>query len=148
MEHTIKTPFGEITYSLDDRISLPQGIPGFEDARHAIWVSLEEYEPLKWLVLELDEPVVLPLLDPFILASDYHPDITEGQFNLLETENPEAVAVFCVATPRKEQLPTINLRSPVLINPEKQVAIQVILDDEELPIRYHWEASTLGKAAC
>lgn len=142
---TLQTPLGEIEYGEDDRISLPNGIPGFEDTDYALWLSRPEYEPIQWLILERSDGIALPLLDPFPLVEGYTPDIPDEAVELLDAESDD-VLVYCVATPRQGQPPTINLRSPVVINPEKRLAIQVILSNEEYDIRYDWADAPAEKA--
>lgn len=136
----IVTPLGEIKYQDKDRIFLPRGIPGFEDVRYAVWLALPEYEPVKWIVLENEQANTLPLFDPFLVLADYNPMITEEDTELLEPDSPDDLAVLSVMTPRENEPPTLNLRSPLVINVKKQIAVQVILEDESLPIRYAWKS--------
>jgi len=142
---TIDTPLGTIEYQDKDRIYLPRGIPGFERVRYAIWLALPEYEPIKWIVLENEQANSLPLFDPFLVLSDYDPVITEDELELLEPESPDDLAILCVMTPRENQAPTLNLRSPIVINARKQIAVQVILRDETLPIRYEWNKTAAAE---
>jgi len=144
---TLRTPLGEIEYGPEDRIALPKGIPGFEDVNYALWVSNPEYEPVKWLILEREEGVALPLLDPFIVVEDYTPEIPDDAVDILEAEVAEDLLVYCVATPRPGQPPTVNLRSPVVINVQNQHAVQVILKNENYPVRYDWRAAAQEKTA-
>lgn len=138
MTETIHTPIGDIEYKKEDRIQLPRGIPGFEDARYAIWVSDEEFDPIKWFILEREESVALPLLDPFLVLDRYEMSLPDDAVDTLEPDTAEDLALMCVAHPRENAPPTLNLRSPIVINPSKRIALQVILQDESLPIRYDW----------
>jgi len=142
---TIDTPLGTIEYQDKDRIFLPRGIPGFESVRYAIWLALPEYEPIKWFILENEHANALPLFDPFLVLSDYDPVITDEEVELLEPESPDDLAILCVMTPRENQAPTLNLRSPIVVNARKQIAVQVILQDETLPIRYEWDKSSANE---
>jgi len=131
-----QTPLGEIEYSENNRITLPKGLPGFESAQFAVWLSSPEHDPIKWFVLEDYDDAVLPLIDPFLIVSDYEPHIPEQIVEILEMESPDNLAVMCVVTSRKAKVPTVNLRSPIVINAAKRIALQVILDDGSFPIRY------------
>lgn len=142
---TIDTPLGTIEYQDKDRIFLPRGIPGFESVQYAIWLALPEYEPIKWIILENERANALPLFDPFLVLSDYDPVITDEEVELLEPESPDDLAILCVMTPRENQAPTLNLRSPIVINARKQIAVQVILQDETMPIRYEWDTSSASE---
>ncbi len=136
MNYIKQTPLGKIEYSENNRITLPKGLPGFESAQFAVWFSSPEHDPIKWFIIEDYDDAVLPLIDPFLVVSDYEPYIPEQIVEILEIESPDNLAVMCVATPRKEEVPTVNLRSPIVINAVKKIALQVILDDDSLPIRY------------
>jgi len=144
MTQTIQTSIGEIEYNQEDRITLPRGIPGFEDAQYAIWVSAEEYDPIKWLIIERDFGVALPLLDPFLVVDNYDTTLPEEAVEELAPDSMEELALMCVAHPRENEPPTVNLRSPVVINTQKRIALQVILDDDRLPIRYDWTKQENG----
>lgn len=148
MKHTLETPLGNIEYTDSDRIALPRGLPGFESARSAIWYTSPQYDPIKWFLLEDQNGAVLPLIDPFLITNNYEPVIQDQFVELLEVQSVEEVAVLCVATPKKEQPPTINLRSPIVINAAKRIAVQVILEDESLPVRYTWDPANKEAAPC
>ena len=144
MAQTIQTSIGEIQYESEDRLTLPRGIPGFEDAQHAIWVSAPEYDPIKWLVIERDFGVALPLLDPYLVVEHYDTTLPEEAIEALESNSMDELALLCVAHPRENAPPTVNLRSPVVINTQKRIALQVILADDSLPIRYDWTRAENG----
>lgn len=147
-KHTLETPFGTVEYAEEDQILLPRGLPGFESVRTAIWYTSPEYDPIKWFLLKDQNGAVLPLIDPFLVTQNYEPVIPDPIEELLEVQSPEEVAVLCVATPKKDQPPTINLRSPIVINVVKHVAVQVILEDESWPIRYTWDPAGIEAAPC
>jgi len=148
MKYTIDTPLGNIECSEENRISLPRGLPGFEAARIGVWFSSPEYDPIKWLLLEDQDGALLPLIDPFLITQDYEPVVPDHIVELLDIDSTESVAVMCVANPRKNQPPTVNLRSPIVINAAKKKATQIILDDESLPVRYSWNSAAEKANTC
>ncbi len=148
MKFTVDTPLGNIEYSEENRISLPRGLPGFETARIGVWFASPEYDPIKWLLLEDEDGALLPLIDPFLIRQEYEPVVPDHIVELLEIDSAESVAVMCVATPRKNQPPTVNLRSPIIINAAKRKATQIILGDESLPIRFSWNPEAEEASQC
>jgi flagellar assembly factor FliW len=85
----------------------------------------------------LDDPdlrfVVVP---PGLFFPDYAPEITEATALQLRAETADDLVALVVVT-LGEGLSdaTANLLAPVLVNPGKRLAAQVVLDDPGLPLR-------------
>ena len=59
--HAFETKLlGEINYDEDDVIQFPHGLPGFDDFRHFVAVTLEHTDPLVFLQSLEDAPCVSP----------------------------------------------------------------------------------------
>lgn len=85
----------------------------------------------------LDDPelrfVVVP---PGPFFADYAPEITEATAAELEaTTAEELVALVVVTLGDGLAEATANLLAPVLVNPARRLAAQVVLDDATLPLR-------------
>ena len=85
----------------------------------------------------LDDPelrfVVVP---PGLFFPDYAPEITDATARQLRAETADDLVALVVVT-LGEGLSdaTANLLAPVLVNPDKRLAAQVVLDDASLPLR-------------
>lgn len=74
------------------------------------------------------------LIDPEPYFPGYAPSVDEAVLSLLAPEG-SPVAVLAVVNPGADaEPPTVNLLAPVLVNLERGVAAQVVLDDD-FPLR-------------
>jgi flagellar assembly factor FliW len=85
----------------------------------------------------LDDPelrfVVVP---PGLFFPDYAPEINEATAEDLQAESEEDLVALVVVTLGEGLADaTANLLAPVLLNPNKRLAAQVVLDDASLPLR-------------
>ena len=130
---TVKTrDFGAI--ELDDKAVLEFATPifGFDKLRRYVVLSDEEMGAgLFWLQALEDEEVCFILLDPLDLGLDYFPEVPADAPKEL---GQEPVVRVIAVVPQDFKDTTVNLKSPILINPKTQRAAQVILD-ADYPIR-------------
>jgi flagellar assembly factor FliW len=129
-----KTRLGEYEINEDEIITFPKGVPGFEELRKFIIISLPETEPIKWLVSIEDESVAFPIIDPWLVLEDYEVDLSNQDLELLQVQDPADIIVWGIVTIpfEKPNEATINLKAPVVINVKKGLGLQVILDKYEL----------------
>jgi flagellar assembly factor FliW len=129
--------FGEIEYHEGRVITMSEGLVGFEDQTRFILVEAKDYEPFL-LLISVDEPEIgFPLIPAIYADPKYSPSLSADELALLGGEEIlKEYAVLLVATIGNNQSETTaNLRAPVFINPEKRVGRQVILTDDQYPVR-------------
>ena len=114
-------------------IVFEEGIIGVSRARR---FQLLEREGSQLRVLRsLDiEGFALPVVDPNLVDPDYRPQISHRVARALGLTREEDVLLLSVATLEPDG-PVANLRAPMIINVEKRVGAQVILDDRTQPLR-------------
>jgi hypothetical protein len=80
----------------------------------------------------VDEPsLAFVIVDPFTFFPDYEVLLSREDLEALEATELGNLAVFSVVViPENPEDMTANLRGPVLINVEKKIARQVVLNDE------------------
>ncbi|HEU24293.1 MAG: flagellar assembly protein FliW [Mesoaciditoga sp.] len=128
-----ETKVGTFDISEENVINFKNGIPGFENLRKFAVISLAETEPIKWLVSLEDKNIALPVVDPWIAFSDYSINLNQSVLDELENPAKEHVLVFCVIS-LKEPV-TINLIAPIIINLEKGIGMQVILEGTNYSVK-------------
>ncbi len=117
-------------------IHFRDGIPGFPEAKRFALVS--EVEDAAFQLLQcIDQPdVALIVTVPWLFFSDYEPEISQLEVELLEIERPEDAVVFCpVSLAAEEDLIYLNLLGPFVVNAEKRVGRQLVLVDSNYPTR-------------
>ena len=81
-----------------------------------------------------DADVRLFLLDPVFNDYDYAPPVSAGMRSDLGVGEGDDVRILIVANPSDDGV-YVNLRAPIVLDPASGRALQIILDDEEYPIR-------------
>ena len=121
--------------SKGEAVWVPHGLVGFPGLTRFRLVARGE-DP--FCVLESDERegVRFPLLDPVLVRPDYGVDLTPDQLEELGVEEPGDVRVFVIVTvPESSREMTVNLRAPFVVGREAGVAMQIVVDDEALPVK-------------
>ena len=128
--------FGNVKVDKDSIIYFPEGIYGFEQLKE--YVILEENEnPIKILQAVNEKYPNFAILDPKVIVQDYNPELPKDILSKLKLTSQDNVCFFVIAIiPKDIKQMTVNLKSPILINFEEKIAMQIILDDQQYPVRY------------
>lgn len=129
---------GEIEVAEDKIINFVQGPLAFEEFTKFFIMDPEENDfPFKLLQSMEDKALGFILTDPFIFKTDYDFEVPEDILKELEIEKPEDIMVYVLLViPDKVEDISANLLAPIIINAEKRIAKQIILDDTDYEIKY------------
>ena len=129
--------FGEITVPKKSVLHFPQGIYAFEKEKSFVLISpLGQNAYPMWLQSTQKEKPCFIVYDPFALAPDFHPLLNEESKQLLSFEEGDELHYLVIAViPENYKNTTVNLKSPIVINKNKSLAAQVILE-QDYTIRY------------
>lgn len=123
----IKTErFGELQIDEKEIISFPYGIPGVPFER---FILKELIEPVKWLIAVDDPDVAMLVVSPFKYFPTYGFELSEEIVSILEAEKEEDIEVY-VALLKYNDGVAANLKSPFVINRNKKIGVQILLEDE------------------
>ncbi len=126
--------FGEVDLSPEDVIEFKQPPFGFEQYKNYILLHDNDIGPdIVWLQSTEDPAVCFIMFDPSPLSSFYKPGVTALAESLLD--QGELVCWVIGNMSHGDQNVSLNLKSPVLINTEKKLGAQVILE-QDYPVRY------------
>ncbi len=134
------TRYGEmetITISENAVLHFPDGVPGFE--RHQRFALIEDTKltPFHWLQSLHDPLVGFLVIESGLLVSDYVFDIADPDVAMLGLDAAADARVLSIlVVPEDVRAMTANLQAPLIVNPHKRIAKQVILTDERFPLRY------------
>jgi flagellar assembly factor FliW len=134
--------FGTIDVLEDQEIRFVQAMIGFPGlVRFAL---MDTGGAIKWLQSLDDEAVVFPVVDPFGIKADYDVEIPTSDAKALQLENVDDVQLWCVTVlaDSKEEV-RANLRAPIVLNQKTGKARQIVLPDNDLPIRYRFLPETI-----
>ncbi len=133
------TRFGEIEIPEEKIIDFPEGLIGFSHLRKFVVIRHRNSDVLYWLQsLEAPEIAFL-MMFPFVFLADYNPDLSEEyikklQFDAADLKKAEVYCITVVPSDPKDM--TVNLLSPIVINPEKNLGMQVILDNPSYKVDF------------
>jgi len=130
-----KTKLGLLDIDREEIILFKNGIPGFENLRRFCLVSRADTEPIKWLVSLEDENIALPVVDPWMVINDYSFELNEEFLKNLENPKKDRVLVLVVMDLHSQNV-TVNMAAPIIINLDKGIGEQVILEDERYQVRH------------
>ncbi|MBU0680914.1 MAG: flagellar assembly protein FliW [Proteobacteria bacterium] len=131
------TRFGELEIQVDKIITMTTPFLGFPDSHRFIMRQNGGKSPFMWLQ-SLDDPdlafVVIPAA---ALIPQYTPEIPASALKDLQTTStkPEILLILTIP-PGKPLEMTANLLGPIVLNTDKRLACQVLLDPAVYDVRW------------
>lgn len=115
-------------------IRFPEGLPAFEKVTEFVLIANEEEHPFLWLQAVSVPNLAFITIDPFMINTDYRPDICDEDVAHLELDSPEDAYVLSIVNINNEEEGddgsiTANLVGPIVINVKKKIGKQVILQN-------------------
>lgn len=108
----------------------PHGIPGMGPHNAFMLYDLEDEH--RALVARDDPMLCLLLVDPLRVDPNYPVERAFARYPF----EPEELAIAAVVTrPADGSMPTVNLAAPMVFGVHSRKGVQVVLDDESLPLR-------------
>ncbi len=119
-----------------DVVHFKNGIPGFDQFKRYVLVSVEEHKPFQWLVCVDNRSLRFALINPLCFRPDYNPRISKEQLEELEIENKADLTIFTIITLNTPIMKsTANLMGPLFVNIKKNLGKQIVLDDDSYSTR-------------
>jgi flagellar assembly factor FliW len=121
--------FGEIEIEESRVIKMPDGMLGFPDRRFTI-LAPSNQDRFFWLQ-SLDNPeLAFVVTEPAMFVQGYEFNMTSEEYGCLQL-NPgsDAVILTVVTMARDVMEMTLNLQGPIVVNPEKMLAKQIVLEE-------------------
>lgn len=130
------TRFGELEIEETEIIEFIVGPYGFEEETEYTLLADEE-SPFFWLQSISEPDLAFVVTEPWIFCEDYEFELGDKIKSKLDLKDKENVNVLnMVVIPENKRQTTMNLKSPIIINQENKLAKQIILEEEDYPIKY------------
>jgi flagellar assembly factor FliW len=113
--------------ALTCELRLPMGILGFEQMKNYLLIAKPEEDPFRWLQVKDAPSLAFVVINPFLVAPEYHPDIPQADVEFLGLTSPEEAALLNIVTLHGSNSATVNLKGPVVVNRNTGIGKQVIL---------------------
>lgn len=138
--------FGLVQRSEDEIIRFPSGVFGFALQQQWLLLGDSEHGGLYWLQDIEQAGLALAVVDPREFVKDYSLCVPRGQLRSVWNGN-EPLIVLAVLTMGEPAL-RLNLRHPIVINPDNRLGRQVMASDDR-PLQYvlSEQALSLRKSA-
>ncbi len=137
---TIETDYGTVHYNEEDLIIFSDGLFGFPDLKRYLLLRLDEEaeDDLMLVLLSVDEAKIgFVVVNPLFLCPDYSPTLTPEELACLGVKESGELAFYAICAMHSNYLDnTVNLKCPLVINPETHCGIQVILENSSYEYRH------------
>lgn len=131
--------FDTVSVSEKDIIRFQNGLFGFESFKEYVLISFEPgSDSLMCLQSTQDSELAFILMNPFNLKRDYEPSLTDSDMKDMGiTDDTKGVFYYSICVVKDNIADsTVNLKCPVVINPDNMSAKQLILDDDRYSLRH------------
>jgi flagellar assembly factor FliW len=131
----LETAFGQFEITPSDVVSFPSGLPGFEAARAFVVVSTPDMGVFS-LLQSTDGAVSFLVIDPRRVLADFRCVLGQTDQSRLQV-SPETVLLWLsIVTFEPSGHAFVNLRAPIVINPERMLGYQVMPHNSLYPLRH------------
>ncbi|MDD4584109.1 MAG: flagellar assembly protein FliW [Eubacteriales bacterium] len=130
--------FGVVSVQEDALYEFPEGIYGFaEDTQFAIFARSFDGVSFLYLQSVINLTPCFLVFEPWDLCPDYKPILTKEDLKDCKAETYNDLIFLVIATVYDsiEDL-SINIKSPIVLNPKTKKAKQVILQNPDYQVRY------------
>lgn len=118
-------------------VRFPNGILGFEQIKDYLLVANPAEQPFAWLKVADDAGLAFVVIDPFLVARDYYPNIPQADVAFLGLKSAEDAMLLAIVTIHDNGRATMNLKGPIVINRHTHTGKQVILANAgEFSVQY------------
>lgn len=130
--------FGEIEIDESLLIDFKMPIIGYNNLKKYILIEHDENSCFKWLQSVENSEIAFPVTLTTYFNIDYVFEISDDNAEKIGLNSSEDLLVLNLASipQANPKEATINLRAPVVVNTANLYAMQIILSDDSLPIKY------------
>jgi flagellar assembly factor FliW len=112
-----------------NQVRLPMGLLGFEQIKDYVLLASPDEAPFAWLKVEDNNSLAFVVVNPFLVAPDYQPDIPKSDVEFLGLEEASDAILLNIVTIQGPQRATINLKGPIVVNRHTRIGKQVIINN-------------------
>lgn len=136
------TRFGKITVEESSLYHFEDGVPGFDGDKHFVFVPhrLPDGQPslIRWMQCVEEGALAFPVVNPWHVRPDYAPTIPGPvlrQLNIKDIHQQMRLYSIITIPPDDPTNITINLLAPIVVNRVERVGRQVLVQNENYPLR-------------
>jgi len=127
----LTTRFGLIQASESDIILVPEGLVGFRNYNHYVHIA----DPVA-------REIAFGLVAPPLAVGDYRVELRPGDRSALELDDERSALLYVILNRGEGGGLTVNLQGPLVLNPVRRLARQLVLTSSRYPVRYPLDLNT------
>jgi flagellar assembly factor FliW len=136
------TRFGEVDIDDDKIIKIPDSILGFTEKRFIVLLPGNSGQ-FFWLQSVDNPALAFVVTDPVSFVQDYEVKLTSEEYKKLKLTLESELILLSLVTMAQDAMDlTINLLGPIVVNPEKMIAKQIVLEDGKYKTKHPLFAKT------
>jgi flagellar assembly factor FliW len=111
-------------------IRMPRGMLGFAEQKRFVLLTPSKPGPFLWLQAVDDPNLAFVVVDAKECIPDYSFSLNAEEFSSLELVDEKSEAIFLLVVtmaPNPYDI-TVNLQGPIVLNPQRMLARQIVLD--------------------
>ena len=118
-------------------IFFPEGVIGFAGFKEYAVIHEKSKAPFFWLQSTDDPALSFIIIDPHEFKPDYDPTLSEIDKTTLGVNDVEECQFYViVAVPKDSDKISADLLAPLVVNREKNIGRQVILQDQDYSVQH------------
>ena len=131
--------FGALELHPEAIYQFPQGLYGFSSSTEfALFAKSVDEVALLYLQSTKDPSLCFFVFEPLDFFPDFNPLLSKEDLSDMEVSTAEDLIFLSVATiPVEVKEMSLNIKSPIVLNPKSQKGMQVFLQNVNYPVRYH-----------
>jgi flagellar assembly factor FliW len=144
------TRFGTIAVAEEQQVYFPEGLLGFSAFREFVLIPANggstgclddpakgtgQGGPIVWLQSRQTPELAFALCPAEVLLADHRIEARADDLAGIELASPDGAAVYFIVYRDREGL-IANLRGPILINRDRRLGKQYVINDRHVPLRH------------
>jgi flagellar assembly factor FliW len=137
MKEVPKITSSGVPWTEEQVIRFPAGLPGFENARRFIIMSVPEHQPFHWMeCVDEGNNIRFAIINPLSFRPEYQPKIKKEELASLNIQEPKELLLYVIVTLRTPLMEsTANLMGPLFINIREKTGKQIIIENDAYSLR-------------
>lgn len=132
----VTTRFGLVRASEADVIRLADGLIGFRGFTQFVLLPDPETPGLTWLQSTTAPELAFGLVAPPLAVADYRVELRPGDRAALELDDERNALIYVILNRGERGGLTVNLQGPVVVNPARRLARQLVLTSSRYAVRF------------
>ncbi|GIW87215.1 MAG: flagellar assembly factor FliW [Isosphaeraceae bacterium] len=142
----VTTRFGTIRVAESELIRLIEGPIGFRSQTLFVLMPDPETPGLKWLQSATMPELAFGLVSPAVAVPDYRVELRPADLAALELDDERDAQVYLILNRAEPGGLTVNLQGPLVVNPVRRLARQMVMTSSRYAIRYPLVGTLPGPA--